>query len=282
MPSSSICGESVLLTPNGWRVAKMLPSECEIAAADRHGRVVSTRVQLVPNGKQMHLAYVGTGAAFAALVADARLTANDGKKWKVKDIVECGDVSKIHFETLVRMPDVVHPKPAIDDFWWCLSYASAVANSEAIALRCRDPLVGTRTKSGFLRKKEIGNQVFAIVHKHKLATALSANWRETITTLISCWLRNSDDDRVEVERSAYYVALWFAAALSASGLGYFFQFDTLQHSGYVFVTSSHEIPSPLQKGACAFYTPNHTPATSLTWHDPSLAPISGGFLLAAD
>jgi hypothetical protein len=248
---------------------------------DRHGAFVETTVHLKRTEAQSRLAYVGTGAAFAALVADTRLIANDGKKWIVKDLIECGDVSSIYFETPVRVPDVIQPKPSVDDLWRCLSEAAAVRNSESIALRCRDPLVVIGTKSGFLRKIETGGQAFAIVNKHELTTALGANWGETITVLTTAWLRNADDGRMEIERSAYYLALWFAAALTASGSGYSFQFDTLQHSSYVFVTTAHDVPRPLQRGACAFFTPYHTRAVSLTWGDPSHTPITGGLLLAA-
>jgi hypothetical protein len=280
MPSSNICEESVLLTPYGWRIAEALTSECEIATVDRHGKIVVTDVRLMLTEKHSRLAYVGTNAAFSAFVADTRLTASDGKRWTVESLVECGDVSKVYFENLVRMPAVVQPRPSVDDFWQCLSEVSAISTLTSIALRRRDPLVAVRTMSGFPRKKKIGDQGFAIVHKQELAKVLGANWREAITTLSTYWLKNGDEDRVEIERSAYYFALWLATALTSSGLGYSFQFDTLQHSSYVFVSATNEAPRPLQRGACAFYTPYNTRAALLTWNDSSLAPIAGGFLLA--
>lgn len=281
MPSTSIPEESVLFTPYGWRITKNLPPKCQILFINRHGRFVETTVQLLRTEKQSRLAYIGTGAAIAALVADTRLLANDGKKWMVKDLIE-RDVSSVYFETPVRIPDVVQPKPSVDDLWQCLSEAAAVRNSESIALHCRDPLFVISTKFNFLRKKETGGQTFAIVTKQELAKALDKNWGETITTLTTAWLRNADDGRIEVERSAYYLALWFSTALIASGSGYSFQFDTLQHSSYIFVTTASDAPRPLQRGACAFFTPHGTCAVSLSWGDRSLTPITGGFLLAAD
>jgi len=261
-------------------MTKNLPTDCQILGVDRHGKVVEITVQLMRTGQRSRLAYVGTGAAVAALVTDTCLVANDGKRCVVKDLVEGISGSRLQFETLVRIPRVVDPKPSVEDFWTCLSDASAFRGSGSIALRCRDSVPDSGTGS-LLLLKQFAGQSFAILSRDELATALGAEWRETIIMLTTSWLRNHEEDRVEVERSAYSVALWFATALVASGLGYVFQFDRIQHSSYIFVKVTPQAPRPIQPLASAFYTPGETNAVSLIWGDQSVAPIAGGFLLAS-
>lgn len=272
----------MLFAPHGWRITKNLSTETQVLAVDRHGKVVETTIRLEQTENRSQLAYLGTGGAFAALVPDTRVLANDGKRWMVKTLVESGDVSSVHFETLVRIPDFVRPNPSVDDLWQCLSDASAIGNSESLALRCRDPVLAASLKSAFPQKKQVGDQVFAIVRRQELASALDENWREAITNLVTCWLKDGADNRVEIERSSYYLALWFATALAASRSGYAFQYDSIQHSSYVFVMVTQQAARPLQPGACAFYSPHDTRVVSISWNDPSLAPIAAGFLIAAD
>lgn len=261
-------------------MTKNLPSDCQILGVDRHGLVVETRAQLIRTREQARLAYVGTGAAVTALVTDTRLVANGGKRCVVKDLIEGVDNFRLQFETLVGIPDAVKPKPSIDELWTLLSDASAFRTSESVALRCRDSLVDLGPGSLILLKQFSG-QTYAILTRQELARALGADWRETIISLTTCWLENREDARVEIERSAYFLALWFAMALTASGSGYGFQFDTIQHSSYVFVTMTHNSPRPIQPVASAFYAPCETDAISLFWVEGSVAPIAGGFLLAS-
>jgi hypothetical protein len=279
MPSSSICEDTVLLTPHGWRAAKSLQQSIELVAIDRHGRVISTTGQLSRAETKSRLAFVGTAAAFAGFTADTRIVANDGRKKTVGELIESGDVSSVYFETLTRLEEPIKLTPETDDLWGHLSDISAICDSETIVLRCRDPLIAASIRSSMLRKKELGEQTFAIMKKSKLASALESKWPEAIITLITCLFKNSDDERVEIERASYYLALWFAAAQALVGAGYSYNFDTIQHSSYVFVAPSQTSPPPLQRGACAFYTPYLTECALLTWSDSTLAPVAGGFLL---
>lgn len=272
----------MLSGPDGWHITKELPPNCTILAVDRHGKVVHTAAQLTHSTKRSPLVYVGTSAAFVAVVTNTRILASDGKRWTASDLVRCGDVSQIQFETVVRIRYSVKPKPSVNELWQCLSRACAFGNSESVALRCRDPIFCERLKLSFPEKKRIGNQVFAIVQRKNLAAALEANWGETMTSLVTCWLNNLEDNRVEVERSFYYIALWFATALTESDSGYVFRFDKLQHSSYVFVSATREAPQPIQRGACAFFAPHETCESLLSWKDSSLAPIGAGFLLAGN
>jgi hypothetical protein len=281
MPSANISEESALFTAHGWRLTKNMPTEATILVVDRHGRLIETVVQLRRTGGTSLLTYVGNGAAFTALVPDSYLLASDGKKWMAKDLVEHGHVSRVRFETLVRTPEFVEPKPLVNDLWQCLFDAAAFGNSESIALRCRDRAFAIRFGSVFPTRKEFGDHVFLIAHKNEIAEAVDLDWRHAITNLTRVWLSNGDDDRVEVERSAYYLALWLATAAVTSGSGYAFQFDAIQHSSYLFVTLKAKAPHPVQRGGCAFYTPYHARVVSLNWSDSSFAPIAGGFLLAA-
>ena len=269
----------MLLSAQGWRITKNLPGDCQILGVDRHGKVIEITARLTPVGQRSRLAYVGTGSAVAALVTDTRLVASDGRRWVVKDLVEGISASRLQFETLVRIPHVVQPQPSVEDFWSCLSDASAFKGSESIALRCRD---STSICTGpLLLLKQFRGQSFVILNHQELGSTLSAEWSETIIKLTTCWLRNREDDRIEVERTAYFIALWFATALMASGSGYVFQFDRIQHSSYVFVKVTHQAPRPIQPLSSAFYTPGETNAVSLIWSDQSVAPIAGGFLLAS-
>ena len=279
MPLSRICAESVLLTPQGWRIAKHLRRECAIVGVDRHGKVVTTDAELITGGETTPLAYVGTAAACGAFARDTRLIANDGKRWSINELVESGGVSSVHFETLVRLPETVNPKLAAKDLWPTLLDAAAVGNDRCVTLRCRDPIRALGTKRQFPQAIQIADQAFAVLDRHEFDTALGANWSDAITNLVGCWLLNGDDDRVEVERSAYYLAVWFASARTESQLGYAFQYDTMQHSSYVFVTIADEQPRPLQRSACAFYTPHHSHTATLSWRDSSVAPVAAGFLL---
>jgi hypothetical protein len=262
-------------------MTKNLPTDCQILGVDRHGKVIQITAQLRRTGQRSRLAYVGTGAAVAAFVTDTRLLANDGKRWVVKDLVERINTSIVQFETVVRIPHVVEPDPSVEDLWTCLLDASAFRSAESVALRCRDSVADIGTGTFLLLKQSGGGQSFAILSRDELATALGAEWCKTIITLTTRWLRHREEDRVEVERSAYFVALWFATALISSGSGYVFQFDSIQHSSYIFVKVTGQAPPPIQPLSSAFYSPGETNASSLIWSDQSVAPIAGGFLLAS-
>jgi len=104
VPSNKLANESLLLTPVGWRFARNLPKDLVLVAVDRHGRCVEAEAQLAPSGAETLIGYVGTANAFGAFGSDTRLTANDGRKWTVNKLIEQGDASQVHFETVVRPP----------------------------------------------------------------------------------------------------------------------------------------------------------------------------------
>jgi len=120
-----------------------------------------------------------------------------------------------------------------------------------------------------------------LLDQEEFELKMSKNWASALSSIIRCWRLNGEENRIDIERSAYSLALWHGAALLEMGRGYSFEFDTLQHSAFVFVSDADSPASPLQRGRCAFYGPAMSETLTLTWMDSSLAPISGGFLLAA-
>lgn len=262
-------------------MAKQLPRRCHIVGIDRHGRAVASEAELTSAGETARLAYVGTAAACGAFAGDTMLIASDGKKRRVNDIVESGDISRVHFESLVRLPELVETKLASRDLWPTLRHSAAIGTDEYLTLRCRDPIHAFGIQRRFPKTKQIADQAFVELHRREFDMALSSDWPEAITGLVTCWLMNGGDERVEVERCAYDLAVWLAAARTESGAGYQFQYDTLQHSSYVFVRLSENLPRPVQQGACAFYTPHDTQRLTLRWRGSSRAPILAGFLLAS-
>lgn len=262
-------------------MAKYLPGRCHIVAIDRHGTAVATEAELTSAGQTSRLAYVGTAAACGAFAGGTALIASDGKKRSVKDIIESGDISRVHFESLVSLPEVVETKLAASDLWPSLVQSGALANDECLTLRCRDPIQALGVQRRFPKTKQIADQAFVVLHHREFDVALNGDWREAITSLVTCWLTTDGDERVEVERCAYDLAVWLATARTESGAGYRFQYDTLQHSSYVFVTLTEDLPRPVQRGACAFYTPHDTQTLTLSWRDSSRAPVVAGFMLTS-
>lgn len=279
MPSVTLSDKSVLLSAGGWRIVNSLASSCEIAFVDRHGKLTQAAATLVPTAKKAQLAYIGTQAAFAAVTTDTRILASTGKRWMAKDLVGLGDISQVAFETLFRIPESFSLRPNINEVWQSLVSVAAFENKEMVALRSHVRHTATLVHSEAIEFITTGDTNYALIKRKQLEAALTDNWTRTIIELISGCMTNRNENRVEIERAAYYLALWFAAALVRSKSAFVFHFDTLQHSSYVFVSGANELPQPIQRGGCAFFVPDDTRETILTWTDRSLAPVVGGFLI---
>jgi hypothetical protein len=279
VPSALLGGDSVVLSAEGAIPAKDFVAGNGIIGIDRHGRPSFRDVLISQADRPSRTAVLGSSAAFAVMSEHTRVLLTDGTSRAVGGIVIDGDVSDCRFENHVEFPAGLQSNDALNALWNELAAMSATDGSGAIALRCRERDRSIKLPSG-IRVAEAGRHSYCVVEKQTLARAIRRDWIQTVVAIVDSWCYVEEEDRIEIERTVPFVLCSYLAALAALSKAYTVEFDSLQHSAYVFVSTSAVVPAVFSKGRTAFLADVQQSALRLEWHDSSWNPVVSGFLIS--
>jgi hypothetical protein len=243
---------------------------------------VSREVRAIGLGQSALCAFLGTSAAFGAFDASTRLVTADGSGPTVADIIEAGRIRDFSFETHTTLPRIARIGDSVAALWSTLAASAAAVGPSSVALRRRDDLWKPDGETAFLKEASFGNQKYCIVDKAGFATELSSDWPSSLVRLARLWSFDSQEKRLELERRAYPIGLWYVSASRATGLSCRLRYDSQQHTAVIFVEDVETELLPTQPGATAFFAPAAmTQVIELAWDDRSWNPLSSGFIVAA-
>ena len=282
MPSCTLIDESVVLTTAGWAAILRLSSPAEVFGVDRCGKITARTVVVESADQTCPAAYVGTAACFGTFSPKTHLTTRDGKRWQVGRVVEEGNIVELGFEGVGRFPDSCAPALFADAVWHSLVGAAVTSSESGLRLRCRyNDSIPAETVP-FLKPVKIGRNSYADIDQSTFRAACGGDWAGSTIAIGKLWLHEIEQDAGELEREFFLFGLWYCAALLSKNRGYRLQYDCLQHSSFVFIASADAPPAPVERGACAFLTPESRRGMRLTWPDASWNPLSAGFILGPD
>jgi hypothetical protein len=250
------------LTASGWTETS-IPSVIAAIGVDRHGRLSICDVEVSLSGEAIAEHFLGTRAAFGAFHSDTVLIDAGGGRRSVASICEAEEIQALKWESCVHGGDLMRLQSGIDLLWDALSAAALAGNGDTLVVKSfGDGLVG---KERFvpLSRSQL---------EQECITSGFAGASKWITSLL-----RTKVDVASADRRAYRLALWLATCRRATGKGYRFGFDSIQHSCAVKVELAADVGQvePLRTAFSAGVTNRST----ISWTDRSWSPVSSGFIL---
>jgi len=271
---------TLLISKVGWIAANRLGQGDTVFGADRHGAVVGRAVSLSPSRSIIATAFLGTSAAFGEFSSVTRILTHDGASLQLSQLIESDGIGDARFETLTHIEEESNWRSTEELVWSILSGAAAGRDSNRIAIKCRKSLADM--VPGLTKIRQFGGSTYSLLDRSDLRDALIRAPRATLSTIGELWLRNDDDARLELERAFHPFAPIYAAVLRQEGKGYRFQYDSLQHTAYIFICDAEEPPPPVGKVGCACYGTSRGDEFLIEWKGTDWNPIASGFLLASE
>jgi hypothetical protein len=262
MPLAVLTSHSTLLTASGW-VDTSVPRVIAAIGVDRHGRLSISDVEVSISGESIAECFLGTRAAFGAFHADTVLIDATGGRRSVASMCEAEEIQGIKCESCVHGADLMHPQSGFDRLWDALSAAALVGNRETLVVKSSADGLGGKDRLIHLSRLQL---------EREFATSGFVGASKRLASLLQ-----TTDGMASVDRRAYQLALWLATCRKASGEGYRFEFDSIQHSCTVNVELDAYVGlvEPLRTAFSAGVT---NPAI-IKWTDRSWSPVSSGFIL---
>lgn len=284
MPSGTIVERSALLTPRGWKRCGHTSAELEVVGLDRAGTPQACRVHLRQSSTRSRVAFVGTAAAAGEFSETSRLLLATGNAVDLRQVIATGSASELQFETF-RIDSQPSPsREQMDALWEELRILSAIDKEECFVIKCiqDNAPVAKRCHAGWLKCVEDLGTRYCVIARERIAESLRADADKTLIALANlCFFRDSEK-RWEIESDSTLLAMWLMDALRRAGVNRALQYDSLQHSCFLFIDSGVADPPPLGPGRCAFLSSRVSREMRIEWSDPSWTPVISGFLLSPE
>lgn len=278
--SARIADNTMLLTARGWCAAKDAIGRCEVFGADRHGMVQPQPVEVKHIGGLAHSAFLGTPSACGGFSPATSVFDYEGRRWSLAELVEEGCATKRRFETFTELPGPGTWETVAGIVWPALSLCAASQTDEQVAVKCLD---SGGEGLGALDTVMVGKHRYCVVSRQALSELEEGSAPEFVARLAGIWAKRVDEKvRIHIERAFMHVVPLLISALRRLGRGYELSYDSLQHTGFVFVTEAVASPLPVTRGLCACFDVGGDPSEfRLGWEAPGWNPIASGFVIAA-
>jgi hypothetical protein len=268
----------MLFWNGAWAPVKALAGERSILGVDRHGNPASAtaNILLLPPCRQC--AFLGTAACFGEFSLETHLVDASGITRSLGSIIDQGDASSSGFETLLPPIRDGGNGSAAELIWSAIEEGAATKANDFVAIRSRSKR-GEASAPSWIGFKRIGDQDFVIASKPAFLAAFRSDWIQTLNALGDAWFRNSDQQRLELQRTELLLGIWLLSAKHQSSGNYRLAYDTLQHSAVVLLCDDQRWPEPIERGLTAFLSTDIAGQAKITWTEPSWNPVSSGFVL---
>jgi hypothetical protein len=120
---------------------------------------------------------------------------------------------------------------------------------------------------------------YVVLHRDKLFSAIQSNGPAVIIDTLKM-LFSREVGKLEFERANYPLALWLASACCVAGIGYAFEYDTLQHTAAISFEFDASQGST-GKARTAFIEPRSR-LVRIHWRDRTWNPLSSGFIIVGE
>lgn len=282
MPSGSILERSVLLTPSGWRRCGNKSTELDVIGLDRAGTPQAGRIRLELSSVRSRVAFVGTATAAGEFAEATRLLLAAGDAVDLRQVIATESASELQFETFrIDARPQGSPQQA-KSLWEELQALSATADPETAVIRCAEQCTGkaNRAPAAGLMLVEDGDTTYLVVTRRAIEESLHANADSMLLAIANACFHRSEENRWELEADSTLLVMWLLDALRRAGIRRSAQYDSLQHSCFVFIDLVSTDPAPLGPGRCAFLSSRSSNEIRIEWSDPSWTPVVSGFLLS--
>ena len=262
MPSAVLTTHSTLLTCSGWTETSIAGTVAAIGV-NRHGQLSICDVAVLPSSEATVGLFLGTRAAFGSFHAETVLIDADGRRWSVASILSAEESQALNWESCLHGGDLMSSQPGMDLLWDAFGATALAGNKEAMVVRS--------FQAGSVGGEKIVRLNRSQFDRDCIASGFggAAKWLKA--------LRGIDVDLASADRSVYRLALWLATCQQASGEGYKFTFDSIQHTSAVRVELNAKVGQvePLRTAFCAGIANQ----SIVSWTDRSWNPVSSGFIV---
>jgi len=276
VPSVELSSASCIATRSGWLPITGLPADNKVLGLDRFG-TLTERVVTVDVGSDELVSFVGSQGAFGAFASGTRILESTGPVSRVDDLVEEGGVRSRIYEVAVQSVWHAFDHPVELGVWSGLKELSCSDTNDCLVVRCVEN--AARVPRG-VEQHSRGGIRYLVLSQRTVAGAFAKDWRVMMQALARALFLRSDEGRLEIPVRASILGLWYASALSATGSGFQFAYDSIQHSSYLYVYDAINVSTGVSAGSTAFRKTNALPMVDLKWSDSSWSPIVNGFITA--
>lgn len=262
MPFALLTSHSTLLTAFGWTETST-PGVITAIGVDRHGHLSLNDVEVSLSGEAAAEHFLGTRAAFGAFHSDTVVIDASGGRRSVVSICEAEEIQALKWESCVHGGDLMRLQSGIDRLWNAFGRAALAGDGDTLVARsCRDGIVG---KERFIRLSRSRLEQDCIAS----GFAGASKW---LTSLLCTKV-----DLASADRRAYQLALWLATSRKATGEGYRFGFDSIQHTCTIQIDLAADVGQV--ESLRTSFSAGITKCSVISWTDRSWSPVSSGFIL---
>jgi len=275
MPSVEVLAASCVATRSGWQplVALVPPN---LLVLDRFGTLVDVPIEVQQVGVDT-ITFLGSRAAFGPFAPETRVLESDGGTCRLGALVDAGDVRDHNYEATIS--GVAREFRNVSDYglWHGLRWLACASTEEELVVRCVESSAPVPRR---VRSVDRAGIRYLVIPRATLADSVRADWCSFVLELGRALFMREHDDRLEIPAMAFVLGLWYVSALSATGTGFRFAYDTIQHSSYLFVHHTADVAAGgAVPGSTAFRRPLTEKVVRLNWTDPSWNPLVNGFIV---
>jgi hypothetical protein len=262
MPFAILTSHSTLLTASGWTETST-PGVIAAIGVDRHGQVSIRDVEISLSSETAAEHFLGTRAAFGAFHCDTVVVDAGGARRSVASICEAEEIQALKWESCVHGGDLMRLQSGMDRLWDAFGAAALAGNGDTLVVKSR--------RDGF-----VGKERFVRVSRSQFEQDCIASGFAGASKLITSLLC-TEVDLASADRRAYRLALWLATCRKATGEGYRFGFDSIQHTCVIKIELAADVGQvePLRTA----FSAGITNRSIISWADRSWSPVSSGFIL---